>query len=369
MSSVSINSATNSIVYYSTIITLPIGIIGNLFSFYIYTRPNLNKKTNTGFIFAWFCLLNLVLILYFSFVFRSSSLFGYNVTLPTPCSLRYIVYMLRSIWCCVPWIQVLASFDRFIFVVYPLKKHVMSKKWVLFLILFGILLFVAAINSANIVTFTRTFTFMGFVFTFCSQTDDANIATTVLTIVSRIYIPFACMLTLNLIVLRRLRKSKIRVGVANVTRMGQQKNQPGQLSSKEYKFIVSMLFIDITFFVFYTPLAVTMTLYSVTTINSTLFDPVTNAWILLAYSTAQALALIYSVSSFFIFAVFNRYFRGEVIAMLRLKRFLPRVFNESISAFNDTPQKQSKKPNTSNVRTSGSKNSVFMNRNESSMSK
>lgn len=210
---------------------------------------------------------------------------------------------------------------------------------------------------------------MGFVFTSCSQTADANIATTVLTIVSRIYIPFACMLTLNLIVLRRLRQSKIRVGVANVTRMGQQKNQPGQLSSKDYKFIVSMLFIDITFFVFYTPLAVTMTLYSVTTINSTLFDPVTNAWILLAYSTAQALALIYSVSSFFIFAVFNRYFRGEVIAVLHLKRFLPRVFNESISAFNDTPQKQLKNPKTSNVNTSGSKNSVFMNRNQSSMSK
>jgi hypothetical protein len=362
-----INSATNSIVYYSTIITLPIGIIGNLFSFYIYTRPNLNKKTNTGFIFAWFCLLNLVLILYFSFVFRSSSLFGYNVILPTPCSLNYIVYMLRSIWCCVPWIQVLASFDRFIFVVYPLKKHVMSKKWVLCLILLGILLFVVAINSANIVTVTTTrTTASGFVITFCSQTADANIATTVLTIVSRIYIPFAFMLTLNLIVLRRLRQSKIKVGVANVTRMGQQKNQPGQLSSKEYKFIVSMLIIDITFFVFYTPLAVTMTLYSVSTIHTTLFDSVTDAWIFLVYSTAQALALIYSVSSFFIFAVFNRYFRGEVIAVLHLKRFLPRVFNESISVLNDTLQKQSKKPKTSNVNTSGSKNSVFLNRNESS---
>lgn len=353
-----INSITNSVVYYSTIITLPIGIIGNLFSFYIYTRPNLNKKTNTGFIFAWFCLLNLALILYFSFVFRSSSLFGYTVNLPTPCSSYYTTYILRSIWCLVPWIQVLASFDRFIFVVYPLKKHIMSKKWVLYLIMFGILIFVLAISSGNLFTTTKSFPFMGSSFTYCTQSSDANIATSVLTIVSRIYLPFAFMLTFNLIVLRRLRQSKIKVGVANVTQIGQQRSQPGQLTNKDYKFIISTLFIDITFFVFYTPLAAFITLFSLTTIYTNLLDPVTYAWTYLFYSATQNLALIYSVASFFIFAVFNRYFRGEVIAVLRLKRFFPTVFNEDISVLNATSLKNTRVLKPSQIKKSSQKSDV-----------
>lgn len=160
------------------------------------------------------------------------------------------------------------------------------------------------------------------------------------------------MITLNVIVLRRLRQSKIRVGVANVTRMGQQKNQPGQLSNKEYKFIISTLFIDITFFLFYTPLAAFITISGVQTIYANLFEPLTAAFVSLFYSATQVLALFYSVASFFIFAVFNRYFRGEVIVVLRLKRFLPKVFNENVSILNnDTPLNRSmtnEKPKSNN---------------------
>lgn len=144
------------------------------------------------------------------------------------------------------------------------------------------------------------------------------------------------MITFNLVVFRRLRKSKIRVGVANVTQIGQQPNQPGVISNKEYRFFMSTLFIDITFFVFYTPLGAFITLWSVVTINPSGFDSVSTAMIFLLFSTAQILTLIYSMCSFFIFAVFNRYFRGEVIAVLRLRRFFPTVFNESISVLNGT---------------------------------
>jgi hypothetical protein len=119
-----INSVTDSLVSYSVLSMLPIGVIGNLFSIYIYSRPNLNKKTNTGFLYAWFCLLNILLVLYFALVFRSSYIFNYSVRLP--CGM--VTYLLRAIWCSVPWILVLISFDRFVSVVFPLKKHFMSKK-------------------------------------------------------------------------------------------------------------------------------------------------------------------------------------------------------------------------------------------------
>ena len=120
----SLLSASNTILYYPFLVTFPIGIVCNVFSFYIYTRPNLNKKTNTGFLYAWLCLLNIFFILYYVFVSQSGSLFGYTVTLP--CGL--VIYLYRIAFCLIPWMQVIISFDRFIVVMYPLKKHVMSKK-------------------------------------------------------------------------------------------------------------------------------------------------------------------------------------------------------------------------------------------------
>ena len=119
-----LNTLSNSILHYPVLVTLPIGIIGNVFSLYIYTRPNLNKKTNTGFLYAVLCILNIIFMLYAVFVFRSNEMFGYIVILP--CGV--VNYLLRITFCFVPWMQVIISFDRFILVVYPLRKNILSKK-------------------------------------------------------------------------------------------------------------------------------------------------------------------------------------------------------------------------------------------------
>lgn len=119
-----LTSVSNTITYYPILVALPIGLVGNAFAFFIYTRPNLNRKTNTGFLYSILCVLNLIFMLYIVFVFRSPNLFNYTVTLP--CGL--LQYLLRVAFCFVPWMQVVISFDRFIAVVYPHKKHIMAKK-------------------------------------------------------------------------------------------------------------------------------------------------------------------------------------------------------------------------------------------------
>ena len=119
-----LNTVSNSILHYPVLVTLPIGIIGNVFSFFIYTRPNLNKKTNTGFLYASLCIANLLFMLYFVLVFQSNILFNYTVILP--CGV--VTYLLRISFCLAPWMQVIISFDRFIAVVYPHKQKQMSKK-------------------------------------------------------------------------------------------------------------------------------------------------------------------------------------------------------------------------------------------------
>jgi hypothetical protein len=119
-----LNSVASTVLYYPLLVALPIGVLGNVLSFYIYTRPNLNKKTNTGFLYAWLCLLNLIFMLYFVLVSQSFTLFNYRISLP--CGVAN--YLLRLTSCFVPWMQVIISFYRFISVIYPLKKLLITKK-------------------------------------------------------------------------------------------------------------------------------------------------------------------------------------------------------------------------------------------------
>lgn len=119
-----LNSLSDKFTFYFLVVTLPIGLIGNLISLFIYSRPNLNRKTNTGFLYAWLCVANLAAIAWFTFVYRSNLLFNYSVDLP--CGLRN--YLRRIILSSIPWMQALISFDRFIAVVFPKHQRFMSQK-------------------------------------------------------------------------------------------------------------------------------------------------------------------------------------------------------------------------------------------------
>jgi len=119
-----LNAVSNGIVYYYLMITFPLGLLGNVVSLYIYMRPNLNRKTNTGFLYAWLCILNLFSILNYVFITRSSILF--NFTIGLPCGVA--IYIRRTVFNLISWMQVFISFDRLIAVTFPSKVPIMSKK-------------------------------------------------------------------------------------------------------------------------------------------------------------------------------------------------------------------------------------------------
>ena len=119
-----LNSINDGFTYYCMWIILPTCVVGNLISLFIYTRPNLNKKTNTGLLYGWLCLLNVLTIVYYSVVFRGNALFNY--TLNPPCGMDDFIR--RTALNSLTWMQVIICLDRFIAVVYPTKTAFMSKK-------------------------------------------------------------------------------------------------------------------------------------------------------------------------------------------------------------------------------------------------
>lgn len=120
-----LNSVNNKFQYYCLWTILPTCIVGNLISFVIYTRPNLNKKTNAGFLYRWLCILNVIMIVYYCFVTRSNVLFKYTVSF-FPCGVEY--YIRRTMLNATAWMQVIVCLDRFIVVFFPAKSAFMSKK-------------------------------------------------------------------------------------------------------------------------------------------------------------------------------------------------------------------------------------------------
>ena len=156
-------------------------------------------------------------------------------------------------------------------------------------------------------------------FTFCVQSNQSTAAANIVSIFLRAYIPFTLMLVLDIIVFKRLRNSRRRVGV---TQMGQRK-QTGQFSNKEYNFIISTIFIDLTFILFYTPISAHVTITVVNLYVS--WDLNTAAGFNLYYNCALLVVYLYSVVLLFIFVIFNRYFRSEAFSILRLNKILPDI--------------------------------------------
>lgn len=159
--------------------------------------------------------------------------------------------------------------------------------------------------------------------TTCTSPNDATVAANIITIFCRAYIPFAVILILDIIVFKRLKNSKRRVGV---TQMGQRK-QEHRFSNKEYNFIISTIIIDLTFVLFYTPIAGHVTITVVDIYVS--WDRLTSAIFNVYYNTALLTAFLYSVSPFFIFFTLNRYFRNEVLTLLRLNKIFPN-YNQTV---------------------------------------
>ena len=179
--------------------------------------------------------------------------------------------------------------------------------------MFGTLVLVSAANMPNLLSYPTKF----FWLTICTTPTDASVAGNIITILFRAYIPFTLMLIFDIIVFRRLKASKRRVGV---TQMGQRK-QPGTISNKEYNFIISTIFIDLAFVVFYTPVAVYVSITVADTYVN--WDQLTSTAINLFYSCAMLLAYYYSVLLLVIFFVLNRYFRNEIFTVLRLNTMFP----------------------------------------------
>lgn len=176
-------------------------------------------------------------------------------------------------------------------------------------------------NITNLITYTATDENNA---TYCFMTNNLTVATSLIATLMRVFIPFGIMIAFNLLVIYRLKQSRIGVSVSNVIQIASETRRQfsRQLTKKEFRFTVSTLIIDVIFSFFYFPLGVAYVIVICTTFDASFFsDPLSNAIFNLCSNVSQLLALAHTSVLFLFFSFLIEFFELNLLFYFGLIRF------------------------------------------------
>ena len=302
--------------FYLLLVTIPAGVVGNLAAIFIFSRPRLNRKTNTGFFYTILCILNLVKILYQAIFKRWDHHLEYKIRIYLYCEMifEYIILQMLS------WIEVLIVFDRFIAVFSPIKGvQIMSKKWVLYSIMLCLFVFIVCINSPYFIrsSISTTLYFNNYTYVDSSVMINDRIKYSTLRIIIEVHLPYFIMVVLDILVIVRLKRSKTNIVSSNNATKQTRNNRAS-------RFTINTILIDLIYLIVNFPyticnLITIINLYGAALILNSSKD---FTFISLLF---QRLPFIYSSFIFAIFMIFNRIFRSEFFSIglvLKFKHFI-----------------------------------------------
>ena len=293
--------------FYTLILMILIGIPGNIISILIFIKPCLNTNTNTGLLYIFLCVLNLIFILFKVLVKSPKIIFNYNIQLPLN-SIYFIEAILLQL---LPWSQVLITFDRFIAVVFPIKGvRIMSKRWVLYTIILGMFAVIIGINSLSFVRESLNRSNVDKDKTKSIILKRLYVYIEIIKVSMQLFIPYSIMVILDSIAIIRLRKVKASLS----------ERQSSQLNTvnKSSRFTRKTILIDLIFLIFNLPSAILDIYYIYFITNSR--DQMLSQLLFFIFGIFLVLSYVYSSFLFLIFIIFNKIFRAEFIDTINQQR-------------------------------------------------
>lgn len=108
--------------------------------------------------------------------------------------------------------------------------------------------------------------------------------------------------------------------------------------------MVSTLIIDFFYLIFYLPIGIGFIIQTYNLFSTSLTsDPMANAIYNLYSSVAQMIALGHASVLFFVFLIFNRIFRAELIILLRLDKLFASLNSDPSVVISNTSSKGQKR--------------------------
>nr|QVK45688.1 G protein-coupled receptor [Proales similis] len=300
-----ISSIGRDIYYYFTIIVSPIGVLLNMFSFYVFSRPRLNK-TNMGFLYRWQSAVDIILLLLTTFVFASRSVFGVSFANTSDFLCRVLTFLRRFILHASSWMTLFITFDRFMAVRMPTKLTELRKnKLHLSLVILAMFALIALVDVENLFYYLeQTEVVRGnqtTVQSVCTASPLVYALSDIISIVMRTYVPFVLMTVFDALIVRRIVQSK---------------NKSNRSSGRREKhFTAVVLAYNCVFFALNFPLSVIYIFTTIYNLAHIELDPLPNAIFRTAFTSTVVLAFFMQAMSFVFNFTLNYLFRNEVLAI------------------------------------------------------
>ena len=334
-----LNYTMKSMSYWTNILTIPIGIILNMFAIYIYSRPNLNKsKSNMGFFYINLSFWSVTALVTSLFVISSKNLLNYDLSVLSHTSCAVIWFIRRFIRETPSWVDVLITIDRYLLICHNHKFNLMTKRKNLIIILF-LIIFILISKSITNMYYSLSYTYvttsvydMNLNFTVnkttvssivCSSSKYNALISDIISAVFKSILPSLIMISLSTLLVRKVREKKNnakklakRSTIKNITSFGP-KNVPSNKNfthiSKETSFTLCIVSMNTLFFVLNTPFSI-MSIYRTIYVNYIVDqNPLQLSIVKNVYTLTYDLSNLYYSFMFFSYLCFNKLFLKETL--------------------------------------------------------
>ena len=298
-----INTVNNQLVYYFVIVSSAIGIPGNLISMVVFIRLAIrNPKINMGLLYVCQTAIDLNALIFSLLVFRGSIyLYGYLALNINDSYCRAFAFLRRFTLHASSWMSVLIIFDRFTFVLYENRFKFMKNKLILSAIIFGVMFLIAIADIENLFYYidssskNPSFT--------CTGSNPVTVASDIISICLRTYIPLILMIVFNLLLINRIFAKKRRASkvVHNST-----------IKRKEHHFTIAVMSCNVLFFLSKFPLSVFYVFYDLNLYTGNFKKDQTLSDVFNFYMNIfVSISFLDLTLSFFMYLAFNKLFLKE----------------------------------------------------------
>ena len=303
-----INKINGQMTYYYVMVSSALGIPGNVISMFVFIHVAVkNPKINMGFLYTCKTAIDLILLIFTLLVFIGSPyLYGYVVTNLNDSYCRGFTFLRRYLVQASSWMSVIIIFDRFTFVFYQNRFKFMKNKLVLSFIIFGVMILLAIANILNFFFYIGGTSKTSILFT-CISSNDIAIASDIINMLLRSYIPLILMIFFDSQMIYRLFKLS----------RSSQSVQKCSLMRKEHQFTIAAISCDVFFFLCNFPLSVFNFLYDANLYTGAFVNNSTLSVLYGFYiNICLNVAFLFQTCSIFMYIGFNKLFRKHLFAIL-----------------------------------------------------
>jgi len=303
--------------FFMIMIIFPIGLVLNSLQLYVFSKKELNSKTNMGSMHALLSFFNILAIIFSILLTQLLPFLGINIKTYTRFGCKLLSFIQRVSLDIPSFQQVLITFQFFMSVKFPMKfiQFQNSKKQYLFIIL-GMVVFAIAENIEYFF-YELTLTYSNLTAVNASINDTSIsynyvcyasfyliLGSGISGLIFRNFLPFIIMLIFNILIVYHIVQNHLKV------------NRTYKARGHKH-FFISIMTINLIFFILYLPWSIAQIIvfvqyfFTARSLTQTI-----DVGVIFFYNVGWSVSYLNYIFPFFVYIQFNRLFRKELFLMV-----------------------------------------------------